>query len=171
MDGSLALRPATPADAAGCREVYAPYVVDTAVSFEEEPPSVAEMAGRISAALVDHAWLVLEEDGSVVGYAYGGPFRSRAAYRWSCETSIYLEAGRHRAGAGRTLYADLLARLSARGFRTALAAMTLPNPASEGFHRHLGFTEVGTLHRVGHKHGAWHDVLWMERSLDDHAPG
>ncbi|MCW2868416.1 MAG: sortase-like acyltransferase [Marmoricola sp.] len=161
------LRPATPADAAGCREVYTPYVVDTAVSFETEPPSVAEMAERISAALAGHAWLVLEEDGRIVGYAYGGPFRTRVAYRWSCETSIYLEAGRHRAGAGRTLYADLLARLAARGFRTALAAMTVPNPASEGFHRHLGFTEVGTFHRVGHKFGAWHDVLWMERRLDD----
>ena len=165
MDGSLALRLATPADAAGCRAVYTPYVVDTAVSFEEEPPSVAEMGERIASALVDHCWLVLEEEGRVVGYAYGGPFRTRAAYRWSCETSIYLEAGRHRAGAGRTLYADLLARLTDRGYRTALAGMTVPNPASQGFHRHLGFTEVGTFHRVGFKQGAWHDVLWMQRPL------
>ncbi len=166
MDGSLRVRSATPDDAAACRAVYAPYVLGSAVSFEEEPPTEAQVRERIEASLATHAWVVAEdEDGRVVGYAYGGPFRTRPAYRWSCETSVYLEQGRRRTGAGRLLYADLLARLAARGFRTALAGMTLPNPASHGLHTAMGFTDVGTFHRVGFKQGAWHDVHWMERDL------
>ena len=113
-----------------------------------------------------HAWLVLEDhDGLVVGYAYGGPYRSRPAYPWSCEVSVYLEVGRRRTGSGRALYAALLERLAARGDRNALAAMTLPNPASEGLHRALGSTPADVHPRVGHEAGAWHDVAWVQREL------
>jgi phosphinothricin acetyltransferase len=123
------------------------------------------MARRIAAALRTHAWLVLEDAGRVVGYAYGTPFRPRAAYRWACEVSVYLEPGRRRTGAGRALYEALLPRLAARGYRTALAGMTLPNDASVGLHRALGFEPVGTYRRVGYKHGAWHDVAWAQIML------
>ena len=123
------------------------------------------MARRIAAAQRTHAWLVAEEDGRVVGYAYGIPWRSRAAYRWACEVSVYLERGRRRTGAGRVLYEALLPRLAARGYRTALAGMTLPNEASVGLHRALGFEPVGTFRRVGYKHGAWHDVAWAQITL------
>jgi phosphinothricin acetyltransferase len=123
------------------------------------------MARRIAAAQRTHAWLVLEDDGRVVGYAYGIPWRPRAAYRWACEVSVYLERGRGRTGAGRALYAALLPRLAARGYRTALAGMTLPNDASVGLHRALGFEPVGTFRRVGYKHGAWHDVAWAQIML------
>lgn len=127
------MRDAVPADAAACAAVYAPYVTGSAISFEAEPPSAEEMAGRIAAAQRTHAWLVLEDDdGRVVGYAYGGPYRSRPAYRWSCEVSVYLEPGRRRTGSGRALYAALLERLAARGYRTALAGLTLPDPATRG---------------------------------------
>ncbi len=126
------------------------------------------MAERIAAAARTHAWLVHEIDGRVVGYAYGGPMKARAAYRWACEVSVYLEPGLRRTGAGRVLYEALFARLAERGYRTAVAGMTLPNPASEGLHRALGFEPVGTFRQVGWKHGAWHDVAWVQRPL---APG
>ena len=165
----MLVRDAVPADAARCAEVYAPYVVDAAVSFETEPPPAEEMAARIARAQERHAWLVAEDGGTVVGYAYAGEWMSRAAYRWTCTVSVYLEPGRRRTGAGRALYEALVARLAARGYRTALAGVTQPNPASEGLHRALGFTPVGTYARVGFKHGAWHDVTWFQRSLTDDA--
>jgi L-amino acid N-acyltransferase YncA len=110
--------------------------------------------------------------GAVVGYAYARPFAAREAYRWSCETSIYLPAGRRRAGVGRTLYRALLARLTERGFRVVVAKMTLPNPASEGLHAALGFRPVGVHRRIGYKNGAWHDVAISQLDLvtDDGPP-
>lgn len=164
---AMHVRDATEADGAACAAIYRPYVTDTAISFETEPPTADEMAARIAAALRTHAWLVLEEDGRVVAYAYGGTFRPRAAYRWSCEVSVYAEPGRRRTGAGWALYAELLPRLAARGYRTALAGMTLPNDGSVGLHRALGFEPVGTYRQVGHKLGGWHDVAWMQLMLAD----
>jgi phosphinothricin acetyltransferase len=159
------VRDATEADAAACAAIYAPYVRDTAITFETEPPDAAEFARRIAAATARHAWLVLEDDGRVTGYAYGGPFKERAAYRYACEVSVYLERGLRRSGGGRALYSALLARLAERGFRTAAAGMTQPNEASAGLHRALGFVPVGTFRRVGWKHGGWHDVAWVQRDL------
>ncbi|MEW2501044.1 N-acetyltransferase family protein [Amycolatopsis sp. CA-161197] len=161
----MLIRDADERDAEACAEIYAPYVRDTTITFETEPPTGAEMAERIKRAAKTHAWLVLEIDGRVAGYAYGGPFKERAAYRWSCEVSVYLELGRRRTGGGRALYEALFARLAERGFRTAVAGMTLPNEPSEGLHRALGFEPVGTYRRIGWKHGAWRDVAWAQRSL------
>jgi L-amino acid N-acyltransferase YncA len=162
---SPGLRRARLDDALRCRQIYEPYVVGTVVSFEEEPPTVAEMEGRIAASLDTHEWLVLDGPQGVVGFAYGTPHRSRAAYRWACDVSVYLEPGHRRAGLGRTLYDALLPRLHDRGYRTVLAGIALPNPASEGLHRGLGFEPVGVYRRIGWKFGAWHDVLWMQRHL------
>ena len=162
---SPVVRDATPGDAAACAAIYAPYVADTVITFETEPPTAAEMAERIAAAQRTHAWLVLEDAGRVVGYAYGGPFRSREAWRWSCEVSVYLETGRRRGGGGRALYEALLERLAARGYRTAVAVMTLPNDASEGLHRAMGFKPVGVFPGVGWKSGQWHDVAFAQRHL------
>lgn len=162
------VRSASEQDAAACARIYAPYVTDTAISFETEPPSPGEMARRITTAQRSHAWLVLEEEaGEVVGYAYGGPFAPRAAYRWSCEVSVYLDRERTGRGGGRALYEALLPRLAGRGYRTAMAGMTLPNDASEGLHRALGFEPAATYRRVGWKHGRWHDVRWVQRALGD----
>lgn len=167
----LLLRDATTDDAAACAAVYAPYVRDTAVSFEEEPPTAAQLAERITAALATHAWLVAElpadgpEPGRVVGYAYAGPYAARPAYRWTCETSVYLEPGRRRTGAGRALGTALLERLTALGYRQAVAGYTEPNPASAGLHAALGYEVVGTFRDVGFKHGTWHDVTRVQRAL------
>ncbi|WP_243842825.1 GNAT family N-acetyltransferase [Mumia sp. ZJ430] len=162
------IRDATSADAPACAAIYAPYVRDTAITFETEPPTVTGMASRIAAAQQRHAWLVLCEGGEVTGYAYGTEFKSRAAYAWSCEVSVYLAQGHQpRSGAGRALYEALLPRLAGRGFRTLLAGITLPNAASLGLHSALGFQPVGTLRKIGLKHNAWHDVAWMQRSVGD----
>ena len=165
------VRGASESDAAACAAIYAPYVTETAVTFETAAPSPGEIAVRIAVASRDHAWLVLEHEGRVVGYAYGGPFHSRPAYRWACEVSVYLELGRRRTGSGRALYEELFTRLAARGFRTAVAGMTLPNEASVGLHQAMGFEPVGTYRRIGFKLGAWHDVAWCQRALaggDEH---
>ena len=159
------IRAATAEDADACATLYAPYVTDTAITFECEPPSAAEMAGRIAAARRTHAWLVLEDGDRVVGFAYGGPYKARAAYRWSCEVSVYLERARRRTGGGSALYEALFARLAERGFRTAVAGMALPNDASEGLHRAMGFEPIGVQRRIGWKHGAWHDVAWAQRVI------
>ena len=161
------VRDATVDDAAACARIYEPYVRDTVVSFELEPPTAAEVAGRITAALARHAWLVLEDDGRVVGYAYGSTFNARAAYDWTTSVSVYTEAGRRRTGAGRALYTALLDRLAARGYRTALAGIALPNDASVGLHTAMGFELVGTYRRVGWKLGRWHDVARYQRPLGD----
>ena len=169
--GGTRVRDARPDDAARCAAIYEPYGRDTAISFETEPPTADEMAGRIAAAQRRHAWLVLEDEGTVTGYAYGGPFMARSAYSWSAAVSVYLEQGRRRTGAGRALYGALFDRLAARGIRTVLAGIALPNDASTGLHRALGFEEVGTYRRVGWKHGRWHDVAWYQRDLvDDWSP-
>jgi L-amino acid N-acyltransferase YncA len=166
------IRNAVADDAERCAAIYAPYVRDTAISFESEPPSAEEMARRIAEHQVAHAWLVLERDGDVVGYAYGGPFASRAAYQWATAVSVYLDPTRHRSGGGRALYEALFERLAARGHRTALAGIALPNDASVGLHRALGFEPAGTYRRVGWKLGRWHDVAWYQRPLgeDDGPP-
>ncbi len=159
------VREASRADADACAAIYAPYVTDTAITFELDPPSADDMADRIDAAQRSHAWLVLQDAGVVVGYAYGGPYKSRAAYRWSCEVSVYLRIGLRRTGAGRQLYETLFARLGERGYRTAVAGMTLPNESSAALHTSLGFEPVGIYRGIGWKHGAWHDVGWSQRAL------
>ena len=165
----LRVRDATPDDAVACAAIYAPYVTGTAITFEAEPPEAEEIARRIATASERHAWVVLEDGDHVVGYAYGSTFNRRAAYRWSCEVSVYVERGRRRTGAGRALYEALLARLAERGYRMAVAGMTLPNDASVGLHRAIGFQPVGAYRRIGFKHGVWHDVEWMQRALGDGA--
>ena len=147
---------------------------DTTISFEWEPPTVDEIAGRIARTLQDgYPWLVREINGAVAGYAYAGRFRTRAAYDWAAETSVYVQRDRHRSGVGRATYGALLRLLERQGFRSAYGVMTLPNAASEALHRAVGFNEVGRFPRVGWKFGAWHDVaVWCAPLGDpDAAPG
>jgi L-amino acid N-acyltransferase YncA len=163
---SLHVRLASPADGEACAAIYEPYVLTSAITFELAPPSAAEMSARIAKALEHHAWVVCESDTGVLGYAYGGQFARRPAYRWSCEVSVYVAGHARGRGVGRALYEALLALLAARGYRMAAAGMTLPNEASEALHRVVGFEPVGTYRRIGFKSGAWHDVAWFQRALD-----
>ena len=159
------VRVATEADAAALLAIYTPFVTDTAVSFETEPPSVAEFTARLRECLARWAWLVAECDGVIAGYAYGGSHRARAAYRWSVETSAYLDPRFQRRGIGTALYRALLDALTAQGYCNAYAGATLPNDASVALHRRVGFEPIGVFRRVGYKFGRWHDVAWMQCSL------
>jgi L-amino acid N-acyltransferase YncA len=159
------IRLATPHDAAGVQAIYAPVVRETAISFELEPPTVEDMQQRIGEVVERMPWLVCEHRGQVLGYAYAGPHRVRAAYQWSVDVSVYIDAQARRSGVGRGLYRSLFAVLVMQGFYHAYAGITLPNPASVGLHELLGFEPVGVYRTVGYKMGAWHDVGWWQLAL------
>jgi L-amino acid N-acyltransferase YncA len=159
-----ALRIATAADAAEIAAIYAPIVERTTISFEVEPPGRAEIARRIATTQVQFPWLVAEA-GGIAGYAYAGQHRARAAYRWSTDVSVYVAERARRGGVGRRLYAALFAVLAAQGYYNAFAGITLPNEASVGLHRAVGFEPVGVFRNVGFKFGSWHDTAWFGRAL------
>ncbi len=152
-------------DAAPCVAIYAPYVETGATSFEEKPPSPDEFAERMTAVAATYPWLVAEHGGEVVGYAYACPHRSRPAYRWAVETSVYVAEGQRRSGCGRALYGELVERLRRQRFQIACAGITLPNEASVAFHEGVGFVPVGVYERIGWKDGAWRDVGWWQLEL------
>lgn len=146
---SAAIRLARPGDAARIAAIYAPFCTDTPVSFEYSAPSREEMARRIRKITRQFPWLVLESDRRVAGYAYAGPHRDRAAYRWSVDVAVYIDADHRRRGAGKALYTTLLAILAHQGYFKAYAGVTLPNPASIGLHESMGFQRVGVYRGVG----------------------
>jgi len=164
---SLSIRSANIGDASAIRNIYAPIVENTVISFEEAVPSLAEMESRIGNTLRDYPYLVAEQSGDVVGYAYASLHRSRAAYRWSVDTTVYVADRARRSGVGRALYGDLLPATRDRGYHAAFAGITLPNPGSVGLHEAMGFRPVGIYHEVGFKFGEWHDVGWWEFRPDD----
>jgi L-amino acid N-acyltransferase YncA len=152
-------------DAAACAAIYAPHVDASATSFEEATPDAAEMEARIARTQATHPWLVAEESGDVVGYAYGCPHRSRAAYRWAADVAVYVAERHRRRGLGLALYEELIERLRRQRFHVACAGITLPNEASVRLHERLGFRPVGVYQRIGWKAGAWRDVGWWELEL------
>jgi L-amino acid N-acyltransferase YncA len=166
----LTLRTATPNDAPALLSIYAPYVRDTAVSFETEVPSLAQFEARITKALNTWTWIVAEREGQVLGYAYGTMHRERAAYRWIVETSVYIDPSAQGQGLGKTLYTELLSRLAERGFCSAMAVVVLPNAASVRLHEAMGFRPIGVVERSGWKFGAWHDTAWLQCQLRDAPP-
>ncbi|MBJ7354959.1 MAG: N-acetyltransferase [Thermoleophilaceae bacterium] len=166
MGASVTVRDAVPAgDSEACAAIYAPYVRDSYSTFELAAPGAAEMAARISIAAESYAWLVAEVDGAVVGYAYGGPHATRAAYRWACSVSVFVAAQLQGVGIGAALYEALLERLKSLGYLTATAGITIPNAASVALHERFGFREVARYARIGYKLGKWHDVIWMQRDF------
>ena len=169
----LTLRHAEAArDAAGCAAIYGPYVEGTATSFEEVAPDAAQFEARIEATIATHPWLVLEDAaGRVVAFAYASPHRARAAYRWACEVGIYVDPAAHRQGVGRRLYEALLELLRRQRLRVAIAGITLPNDASLGLHRSLGFERYGLQRNIGWKAGAWRDISWWQLELAAPADG
>jgi phosphinothricin acetyltransferase len=152
-------------DADAVCEIYAPIVRETAISFESVPPTPEEMRSRMAGADRVGSWLVCERAGHVVGYAYTGTHRTRAAYRFTVETSVYVHGGHRRQGVARELYRALLAVSRRQGYQLAVAGIALPNPASIALHEGLGFMPVGVYHRVGFKFGRWHDTSWWQLPL------
>ncbi|MEE8169968.1 MAG: arsinothricin resistance N-acetyltransferase ArsN1 family B [Phycisphaerae bacterium] len=164
---SAVIRLAEDSDAEAIRAIYAPIVETTVISFEQQPPSRSDIAERLSKGLVDLPWLVYVCDGKVLGYAYAGRHRARAAYQWSVESSVYVHDGARRAGVARGLYRALFDVLRFQGFFNLFAGITLPNPASVGFHESVGFRPIGVYCCVGFKFGDWRDVGWWQLSLQD----
>jgi L-amino acid N-acyltransferase YncA len=162
----MRIRGATPDDAAAIADIYRPYVIGSAVSFETEAPGPDEMRARMTEGGGLYPWLVAEDEaGELLGYAYSAAFRTRPAYRFTVETTVYLRSDAQGRGAGRALYAPLLAMLEAQGFTQAIAAIALPNPASVALHERLGFAPAGAYRQVGWKLGAWWDVGLWQRPL------
>jgi phosphinothricin acetyltransferase len=161
----IEIRSARSDDGAAIATIYGPFVRDTWVSFEEDVPDAREMTRRIEAACGRFPWLVAESGGTTTGFAYASEHRARAGYRWSVDVSVYLDDTFRRAGIATALYQSIFERLVASNYTMAYAGIALPNDASVGFHRAMGFTPVGTYHNVGYKAGAWHDVMWLEREL------
>jgi L-amino acid N-acyltransferase YncA len=160
------IRPADPErDAAACAAIYAPHVEGSPTSFEEEVPGEEETARRIERLSATHAWLVAEVDGAVTGFAYGAPHRTRPAYRWAADVSVYVDESRRGSGVGRALYEELFAHLRRRRYQVACAGITLPNAASVRLHESLGFKPVGVYRRIGWKAGSWRDVGWWQLDL------
>jgi phosphinothricin acetyltransferase len=152
-------------DAAACAVVYEPYVRDTVISLEEVPPDEREFRERIERISSRYPWLVAEDGGAIVGYAYASEHRVRASYRWAVDVAVYVDAAHHRRGIGRALYGALFELLTRQGFHVACAGVTLPNEASVGLHEALGFTPVGVYRRIGWKTGEWWDVGWWQLEL------
>ncbi len=158
------IRPAGPDDAGAIREIYAPIVANTVITFEIEPPSTDELRRRIEQTTVMFPWLVCD-DGGVQGYAYASRHRERLAYQWSVDVSVYVDPHSQGLGVGRRLYTALFEQLVRQGFGNAYAGVVLPNAASVGLHESLGFQPVGVYRSVGYKLGAWHDVGWWHLPL------
>ena len=160
----MSLRFARVEDAGALLDIYGQYI-DTPVTFEYTLPSQAEFARRIRTISAEYPYLVWEEDGRPVGYAYAHRQRERAAYQWNAELSIYLDRERVSRGIGTALYTALMELLRLQGVRTVYGVVTLPNEKSEALHRSLGFVPAGVHHATGYKNGRWHDVGWFEKRI------
>ena len=156
------------ADAAAIAEIYRPIVESTAISFETVPPDREEMTRRITETTREYPWLVCEIGERLAGYAYATRHRVRSAYRWSVDTSVYVNAAFRQSGVGRGLYESLLGILEAQGYVNAYAGIALPNAASIGLHEAVGFRKIGVYQRVGYKFGEWRDVGWWQLELRAH---
>lgn len=169
MSAPVVIRPVTPEDVLGIAAIYAHAVVHGTASFETEPPDNAEMELRRARLVAGgFPYLVAETEGSIMGYAYAGPYRPRVAYRHTVEDSVYVHPGAHGRGIGRRLLAELILQAEACGFRQMIAVIGDSAQApSIALHRSLGFVPIGTLASVGFKHGRWLDSVLMQRALGE----
>lgn len=163
------------ADAPGMLAIFDYYIKNTVISFEYETPAVSEFEERIRTVTAHYPWLVMEEDGHILGYAYAHPFVGRKAYRFSAELTIYLDKDAKKQGIGRALYEALEARLKDRGITNLYACIGYPEQEDEyltknsaNFHAHMGFTQVGLFRNCGYKFNRWYHMIWMEKIIGEH---
>lgn len=162
----MAIRLATVQDVPRILEIYGPYVNNTAISFEYTVPDLEEFTKRFTEITAQFPWLVWEENGTVLGYAYGSlPFK-RAAYQWSAEASIYLCPEACGKGIGKRLYAALEQLLQRQGYRKVYTIITSDNESSVAFHRAVGYRHTATMPGCGYKQGKWLGIIWMEKELN-----
>ena len=169
------IRVATPDDAEEILAIYAPYVKNTVITFEYEVPSLEEFKGRIQNTLEKYPYIVAEKDGEILGYAYTGAFKGRAAYDWAVETTIYLKENAKGMGLGRKLYEALENISKAQHIINMNACIGYPEVEDEyltknsaQYHKHLGYSMVGEFHKCGYKFGRWYNMVWMEKMIGEH---
>lgn len=172
----IIIRAVSEEDAPRLLEIYAPYVRDTAITFELDVPSPGEFSSRVSRTLEKYPYLAAERGGRIIGYAYAGAFHPRAAYAWCAEVSIYVDVSERRTGAGRALYEALERCLAAMGIKNLYACIAYPESDDEhldknsvNFHSHFGYELCGRFHRCGFKFSRWYDMVWMEKMLSPHS--
>lgn len=168
LNAPIEIRSAVISDVPGILDIYAPFVRETAITFEYEVPELSVFEERFKSVSAQYPWLVAVSGSQVLGYAYAMRFRERAAYQWCCECSVYVHPNVRRKGLATNMYELLFQELRLRGLINVYAVITLPNPQSVALHEHLGFATAGVLRKSGYKHGAWHDVLLMELFLAKH---
>lgn len=171
----LLIRTASASDAKALADIYAPYVLETAITFEYEAPTTPVFAGRIEKTMERYPWLVAERGGELVGYAYLSAFHTRAAYDWAAETAIYLRMDQKRQGVGTVLYQTLEACARAQRILNLNACIAWPDREdehltrdSEKFHQRLGYRLVGEFRQCGYKFDRWYNMIWMEKHLGAH---
>lgn len=171
----VTLRIAEKNDAPALLDIYSPYVRETAITFEYDVPTISEFENRITSTLVSYPYVIAELGNRIVGYAYTGEFKSRAAYKWSVETSIYVDRNVHRAGIGKKLYSALEKLSAAQNIVNMNACIAYPeeddfylNKNSVQFHEHLGFKMVGEFHKCAYKFNNWYNMVWMEKIIGEH---
>ena len=171
----IRIRPATETDAEEILNIYAPYVTDTAITFEYDVPTLEEFTGRIHHTLEKYPYLVAVRDGEIIGYAYAGAFYGRAAYDWSAETTIYIKKDCRHSGVGKLLYQALEDALKAQNIINLYACIGYPEvddeyltKNSERFHEHLGYRLIGEFRKCGYKFGRWYHMVWMEKIIGEH---
>ena len=173
--GDLTIRAAAPEDAAALLAIYAPYVEKTAITFEYGVPALEDFTGRIARTLTRYPYLIAEAGGEIVGYAYAGPSKERAAYDWAVETTVYVRQDKKRQGIGRRLYAALERCLEAQGVLNLNACVACPEREDEyltwdsvSFHSCLGWRLVGEFRQCGCKFGRWYNMVWLEKHIGPH---
>lgn len=171
----MEIRNATLSDAKRILEIYAYYVNNTAITFENQTPSLDEFKTRMQNTMKKYPYIVISDNEKIIGYAYAGAFNPRAAYDWACELSIYIDKEYCKKGAGRALYEELEERLGKMGILNLYACIAYPEKDDEyltsnsaDFHNHLGFTIVGKFHNCGYKLGRWYNMIWMEKIIGEH---
>ncbi len=175
MKESITIRPATPEDGEGILKIYAPYIEHTAITFEYLVPSLEEFTGRIQKTLKRYPYLVAEKEGEILGYAYSGPLKERAAYNWAVETTLYIRQDQRRQGLGRRLYAALEIISKAQNITNLNACIACPEQEDEyltrdsiNFHTRMGYSLIGEFHKCGYKFGHWYNMVWMEKIIKPH---
>lgn len=176
MEPAITIRMAATADAKDILEIYAPYITDTAITFEYSIPSVEEFAKRISCILTKYPYLVAVENNQIVGYAYASAFKERAAYNWAVETTVYLKQDCRGRGIGRSIYSaleEILMKQNILNLNACIACTSVAdkylNNTSIYFHEHLGYKKVGHFSKCGYKFETWYDVIWMEKTIGEHS--
>lgn len=162
------IRIANVKDAKDLLHIYEYYVKNTSITFEYDTPTIEEFKSRISTTLIKYPYIVAEENGKIYGYAYASAFKSRRAYDWSVETSIYVQAGKGSHGVGTLLYNELERLLKLQNIINVNACITYPNEKSQEFHEKFGYKKVAHFTKCGYKFGQWHDMIWMEKFINEH---